>query len=680
MVTALLLCGICAEAQAQERKKPAHPAALKKYIADETVRFEREIADRIRRRSETSQQDLPYVELQIDLRVLARWLATQVTAVDAFSDAQAVAWLRYRDIVALIPSVDTWATAQKGNVPTKTQTTALAALHKATFDLKNAGSVGEIDGVLIGLRAPLLLSLGDKDGKAADARPARKPGPTTTATVATPSTATPPAEPLTLDQLSMRVTQLTISVPLRQQLLGAIGVAKAAEGEAADRMTSVLRSAVELAAAVQSNVAVDPAARSQLETEIGEAVALFSDPRLRDAGQKRLDDLKEYRQLTGRVMSLALTPETLRQLQPAFLYANQNPEQGGKVLAAVETFARVDREMAAPRPATQDPIGRQIDAQAKLYTTERAGFLGDIDRLKPGSAVAADPAQITQRVEGMEKISAGIFVLRRLAQSQTTLLELKPRPTGGLEKRITQTVVKLGDNDVSARDTARTYLTDVDRLAQAWTDVRGIIAKPVDDAAMQKFTGMTWSAVDARLRATATEQASTLASPIGGLDDAKLDGMVRGATMIEQVQKLADLESRLAAATAVTRSADCTVTPDKFAKLMDDYRKDFAALFTACLQGGDPKPLTAAVDRYRGVMSVLDRLASLQAECETLPDGTRGLISRLTTPSEGAPFGTIRYLSLMTDLIDLFSGAAEAEPEAIDKLRQQMLDRLNRNN
>ncbi len=654
-----------------QRQPPSPPPILKGYVETQSSRLETELATLIQKRAETSKADAAYLEMQIDLRILQRWLMKQTLDVDPYSDAQAVMWLRHKDLNALIETVDAWSTSKRGVAPTREQGDAMLAINKLTFGMKSLDDVAAFDQLLGTLRGPLLAVLADKDAKAPEMRPSLiKPAPA----VANAGTPAVTAEPPSIDQLATRVTQLAISVPLRQQLLSAVAAARVAEGEEKSLMTDMLRTAVELAGALQSNLGVDATSRPLVEAQLGEAVSLYSDSRLREAAEQRLKTMSQYRQLAGRVSSLSLPPDTVRALAPAFAYARENPNESAKILGAIDAFSQIESQLQALRPtSTTDLPGRQAEAQFKVLLNHRAGFMEDAERLKSTGMFTSSPDDLVKRVDDMKKTIAMIEVLKRHAQTMATLLELKPRPTGALEKRVTQSLVKMADDEA-----AQTFILNLDLLARTWSDAQKSLAKKVDEAIVTKYTGATWGAFETRVRGVVADNANTAAAT-GAIDAAKLQSLQRLLSMIERLRTLAVLDARLSVDAAVNRWADCALDNEKLAKLLDSYRNDFAAIVTATLQGGgDENEANRLTRRYQGLLNTLDRIAEASERCQQLPTGPLGQVARFTTPSDKTPFAEVRYLSFATDLIELIRMSADATVEEINKQQDQMLQRLNR--
>jgi hypothetical protein len=670
----LILVAICLSVthlHAQDRGRRSEtpqPAILKAYVPTQTARIEGELATLIQKRAETPAAAMAYHEMRIDLRIVQRWLVSQLLAAEPYSDLQAVLWLRHRDLDGLISTVDSWATTQTAN-PSRIQSEAMGKLSKATYDLKPVDSVAGLDGFFTALRSPLLIALGDATGKAQDMRPAlpkRADQPD--------KPEAEPTEPPTLDQLSNQITRLAISIPLRQQLLSAVAATRAAEKKEQEEMLSMLRSAVELSSALQSNVGVDAASRSTIETQLGEAVSLFSDPRLRDSAQERLKGLSQYRQLAGRVSSLALSPEFVLALAPAFEYARSQPDQSGKVLGAIETFAQFEQQLPAIKPAAaSDAVGRAAEAQFKQLLNLRAGFMEDAGKLKVNSAFASTPDDLSRRIDQMKQSMELLEVLKRLPQTQATLVQLKPRPTGALERRITQSLVKL-DSDSASRN----YLVGLDALATAYSNASQALAERVDEAVVQKYAGTTWEKFESHIKQSATDSASA-AAVSGAVDSRATASIQQTLAVVERLRTLATLDARLTIDAPINRWADCSLGQEKLTSLLDQYRSDFAQVVTDTLAGkGDAESAAGLRGRYRGLFRTLEQIASVADACVQLPSGAMGQVGSLTTPSDKAPFGRVRFLSYMTDLLDLTRSSAEADLSSVETLETRMLEGLGR--
>ncbi len=675
-------------AQSQDRpnRPPAdraqHPAVLKVYVADQVKKVEQELADLIQRRSATRATDLPYLDLQIDLRIVSRWLAQEVLVADPMSDAQAVAWLRLRDMQTMIATIDAWAPQQSGRTPAKPQADALKAINKATYNLPQQADSGVIDGVLQPLRAPLLIALGDAKGEAPDMRPPNPaPGATTQPKKDPTDPAPPVTAPLTLDQINGRVTQLPLSPALRQQLLAAVAAARSAQGNESTTMTEMLRRSMDTVLSMQADISVDPTGRAEMEQKLGQAVSLYTDPRLRDAADKTFDELIRYREGATKMAAIGLPRDKMQSLAPVFAYARAHPQDQTKLLEAVTRFATLEKEVGEMKTPASAVLGsRQVDAQLKAYTAAREAFLSECENLANagGGAFTSDSSAVPGRAADMERVASFLRVLMRLAQTQERLLTLKPRPTGSFEKRILQTLAKLNDNDATVRASAQTLLQQVDEIASAWTDAQEATANPIEPEAFKALAGKAWPEIEVKLKTTATELTSAIATG-GAPDAARLNTLRQSKALLADVRKIVDLRVQLVGATALARWADCNLTPAKIDALLELHRSDYGPLIAAALDGnGDEKALKQQQMRYRGLLTTLHRAADRAAGCEALPADARGLVGRLTTPSEKTPHQSIRFVSFVSDLIEFARASPEVDQVEITQLQDQMLMTLNR--
>jgi hypothetical protein len=364
----------------------------------------------------------------------------------------------------------------------------------------------------------------------------------------------------------------------------------------------------------------------------------------------------------------------VRALSPAFAYARANPDEAAAVLGAIETFAGIEQRLAALKPEeSNELISRTAQAQFKQLLDLRVGFLEDAEKLGGGGMFISSPKDLTDRIAAMNNAASMLDILKRHPQTMATLVALKPRPTGGLERRATQALVK-----VASDEEARQFISNLDKLATVWTDAQQALTTPIASDVMQKYAGTSWEAFQTRIRDTVTEAANAGAST-GTLDAAKIDSVGRLLGLVERIRSLGELDARLTIDAAVNRWADCAMDNEKLTKLLDSYRNDFAQIVADTLAGaGGDREAQRLARRYQGLLTTLDLISRAAEPCQQLPAGPMGQVARLTTPSDKAPYAHVRYLSYLTDLIELTSMSAEADVETINKLQDQMLDHLNK--
>ena len=91
---------------------------------------------------------------------------------------------------------------------------------------------------------------------------------------------------------------------------------------------SMLGQAVNLAKGLQANTAVSAENRAAIETQLAEGLALYSDPRTRDAGKSRIDSLGTYRQVLSRIGKMGLTREQVTHLSQGLAWASAAGDSG----------------------------------------------------------------------------------------------------------------------------------------------------------------------------------------------------------------------------------------------------------------------------------------------------------------------------------------------------------------
>ena len=653
-----------------KKEKAPQPSAVRDFVSSETQRLEGEMAGLIQQHVALSAGAAAWLDLRIDSRVLSRWVCQQLLNADPNSDTQAIVWLRYQDTLNLSATLDA---ANLTTAPTPAQAAALAKIHKATFEFKDIENTSDLDKTLSALRDPLFAAL--NAGKPVDVRP-----PMPSIVNGSKDTSMATDAPLTLDQMTPRVTQLSISAPLRQQLMAAIASAKLQTGDDADKLTAALRDAIALASVLQTNLAVDPDARASMEQQLGEAIALYSDPRLRDAGQQRLAGLQQYRMIALRVGAMKLSPEMMKAFTPAIAYGRDHPETIDTILTTIAKFSALDAQMATKRPAqATDAPSRAAEQQLKNYATERAGLLGEVESMGGGGAFNVTPDNLADHEAKLQKISQLYDLLKNLPTMQQQLLALKPKPTGGLEKRITQAVVHSANLDDPQQPDSTELLINIAALAANWQAAQAEAAKPIADEPMHTYTGKSWAEANAALKQMATDVTTSIATG-GDIDTTKIAALGRAPAVFEGVRRVAAITEKFGDAKSLARWADCNFDEKKLTGTLDAYQTDFSAIGSATLTGtGDDKTLADVQRKYRGLLATLDTIAAVAPACDKIPADLAALLSRLTITSEGTRReSAVRALCWTNDLIGLMQAAPDTDATAVTKTRDRLLQTLNR--
>ncbi len=175
---------------------------------------------------------------------------------------------------------------EKGGKFTPTQGGAITAMHQMSFVLPDAKGAKDKDKDVDEMSrkiGSLILGAGGMEP-----RTVVLPRPTAVREAATPARPAPAARPvLTVAQMTEEARRLNVSLPLRQQILAlAAFAAQPRTGEQVkDReialMTQLLTDSLELGRAMASNTAITPDARTPMEAQLTEAIALYMDPRTR---------------------------------------------------------------------------------------------------------------------------------------------------------------------------------------------------------------------------------------------------------------------------------------------------------------------------------------------------------------------------------------------------------------
>ena len=640
-------------------------AAIRQLVGERQTKIEQELAKLIQSRGDagaTAPGPAAYLELRIDGRVAARWLWGQVERAAPASELAAVAYLRARDLDKVVAGLDALAARQGNTLPSRAAGEGMLKLRQATYKLKNAGDVGELDDLLTPLRGPLL----DATGLAAGSGVTMRPDPAASRAGAAGGDASPagtdasgPPGPATAATLAARITRLSIGVPLRRQLLALANNARLAEADdPAEHQTllAALRSSVDLAEGLAANNAVAAADRLKLEQDLADALALFGDGRTRDAGTGRLAKLDAYRGFVREVDGLNLPPNLAESLKPVLLYARAHPDLSADLLKAVRQFAEVEQAGAAavdfqPFAEVQN---RTFEALRQQQTDGRALFLADASKLGAGGLFGSTPQGLVQSAAELATRQRVLNAIQYTKQTTDLLLRYKPRPTGGVEKRLTQALVQAApDQPAPEREAGDRVLLQLDALRESAVRTMRVTQQKIDPGVAERYAGNRASDLASRAERTIAAAAAQAA----GDGELKLDEPLAALQLIRQAAAelgfASQIEAARAPADALTRWADWDVGAEAVDALFAGYRSELAAVVAALADGKpvDPARLDKLAEAYH---PVLRQIESAQAYCDAvakLPDGIAGDISRLTTPSLGAPFVDERRVSFAIDML-----------------------------
>lgn len=673
-----LACGATVLAQSRgERIEPL--PAVSSLLSEPLASLEQQIARLAQTRADAPAAQLPYLEFQVDVRVLASWLCEQAMAAKPDSESQPVLYLRAQDALALVVEIDRWVAANVNNPLSRTQSESMIRLRQMTYRLGKADSLALLDATLRSIAENLAGALSPTPlaGRLPAMRPV--PFPATRPSVVEPvdGGVTPS---LTLPQLAEKVRQMSISPVLRKQVLALVQAAQNAADDANESaaLRSALDVAIELASGLQTNVAVAAEDRLRLEQSLADALSLYADPRTRAAGDRRLKSLNEYRKLLSRVLSLSLPRDVMATLAPALVFARENPDRGGVILDAIETFAREtarfdSRKASAPLP---ENYRRGFEDLQRQFAQQRQAFLA-------AAATVGDRSVFRESIESLTTIAAELRrineLLEAIVQMPSTLDRLavyKVRPAGALEKRVVTAIVQASNPQPSdPRKQASDFLLQLGRLQSAAQRLSDTIAEIPADA------GRTWfgdkvAEIERSVRQRVAEIASIGAegNPLPSGDIARLE---RGIDLIASITSAARIETALPKTEALQRWADWRASPAGLQAVLAPLRQSASSAIDSWLAGD-----AQAIDRfYRRrqrfvpLLRLIERSVPYAEQCGKLPTDLAGLLARFGTPSHQQPFAAQRLASMG---IDLLLHRAATDPNGVDSAFTALSQRLAR--
>ncbi|MDB5357043.1 MAG: hypothetical protein JWN24_3496 [Phycisphaerales bacterium] len=659
---------------ARGAEAPQSPARA--VFLDQAARIETEVAALLQRRTEAVDSQLPMLDLQIDLRLVNRWMLLKAADSPQDSPIQAAVALRVANLQSAGQGVSKrLQTSSKGL--TGSQLDGLSKLHQLTYKLPEIKDVGVIDGICAAVGTDLVLA-SDLAPAEVNHLPQMRPKP-----IAQPAHAQPSAQPLTLAELSNRAKAAQVSPALKRALTTLATAAESAadkpkEQEEAAALRDMLTAADDLADGIEHGTGLDTAGRVKVEQQLVEGLALFTDVRTRPIGKGRLEALGNYRQTLARVQRLGMPASMREKLAPAFVWVQQNPDKGARVLEAIESYlrecARADaRKETASLPANQK---KTVDAMLKQLAVRRAGFLEDAADLG-GAILSTGPSNLTTHVDAMRQLLDSIEGIERLPRALQTLAAYKPKPTGGLEKRAQTAVADVGSPLPSpAREASARFIADVEQIAQ----LADSLAQPPADVApeiVKVYTHDRLATVDARRLSLLTGLASQLAS---GKDPDRGDIMKLQTlkTMLDSLHEAADVQAALSRAEVLPRWADWSIGPEQFRALLAPYQEATASAFDG-FADDNITPVTRWPDarkRHAPLIALAKEAGQYAEQCVAFPSGLPGDLARLLTPLDNQPFALERGVSLSIAVWQRY--AASDDPKSADAQFEVMLAKLRK--
>jgi hypothetical protein len=632
----------------RERGLPVKPV-----IEADLGALDDEIAQYLQFRGEVGPNEAARLELLIDLRVVARWCFAAAMNAQSESELQVNAYFRGQEALATARAMAEHF--KNAAAPDAAANAAMTKVHALTFNLQDLKSGKQADDLFHDLSGPLATAAGPLP---ADVKQIPLMRPPTPKGETRPVTQAPKVE---IDPVS-RAKLLTVSQGLKKQVIALAEASNTARADlastdekkkdAATALVAMTHRVLDMAEGLSQNAAIDPQSRPKLEQQLADGVALYTDPRMRNVGKQRISTLEFYAQTVSRLRKLNLKPEIQQKLAPIFAYAADHSDQGPKLMSAVESYLQACARADA-HPVVNGLPARESKAVAdslKLLAAEREAFLTDAAAIP--RMVSADPANFLRHVEAMNRALDSADLFERIPKAQQLLTtSYKPRPSGGLERRIVAAWTTLGDAKATttARDDATRFLAELAKLYDHATAIDAAAAVPPEIAKVYAHNKL--AAFDTKRREALTDALSVLAS---GKDldtgrSLKLDQMKMLRAALAEVPML---EQAISKDAILDRWADWPVDPADCQAIFTPYRENMAMLFEFYATNDAPPPMQwgPTQARYGPLIKLMERVGTQAEFCALLPAGWPGNIGRLATPLNEQPYGQERYAAFCMKL------------------------------
>lgn len=645
------------DAPATQLTEPSPGASA---LSDQASGVETAIAGLLQQRRAAA---APLLDLQIDLKILQRWLLLR--AVDADDDAMRdAASLRVTHLQAVTEELTKRLDAGPKTL-SSTQLDGLASLHQLTFRLPELKSIAAMDEVCKTVALNLINAAGPTPAETQNF-PIMRPRPLDQATIQTPGATSPPAD------LRMRIAALSVSEPLRQALLNLLPQAADPKQRDSGDLQSLLSSAIDLCDVLQRGVGIDPSTKPKTEKQLTEALVLCGDVRTRSAGKARMAVLDQYRRSLGQIQALRLPPALRDKLAPAFLWAAKSIEHGPQVLEEIDRYSRLCSRYDALHDSATLPanIRKIIDPLQRRFATERAAFLEEAQAFATGTFFSPPPT-LEAHVNQMTRLLDDIDAVEQLPHALQTLAAYKPRPAGGLDRRANIVLSELAGAKESTREQAMRFATDAVHLAQASESLTAP-TKNLTPEIIKTYTRDRLSAVEGRRTSLVTDLASQLAAG-RGLDRTDFARLQTLKDLLDALPEAASFETALGKVDVLNRWADWAIPPDRLKAITEPYREATAAAFEG-FASDNSTPISRWPEihqTYTPLIAFIVRDIQYADACAHLPTGLFADLSKLMTPMNAQPFATERFISFSTMAWSLYTDAAQSRSadamlEAID--------------
>jgi hypothetical protein len=597
----------------------------------------------------------PVLEMEIDLRIIERWLLNTASAAKAASEEQIIAQMRWVQLDRAILALD--ATLQQAPAAfSQSQKDAASRLHQLSYKLGDSPDAARVDATCRDVGTLMLLA---SNAVAQDPRklPIMRPARLVALRSTTPVASTAEAAQPTVAQLTDAARRLAVSQTLRQQLLTLANTAAESARDPAHAketatLTATLSDAVEIASGLAAG-AVSEVARDQMDAQLSEGLALFSDARTRSAGETRIASMNQYRQVLERENRLRLTPEQRGKFASALAYAQANLDQSSKVLDLLEKFvvqsARLD---ALPKTPPSIPALKKSSEDVRTQCQQHR------DAFYAASAIAPSASPAAATPTGPEAMEVQLNDLRQEIDLADSLQQMpaaidvlqntyKAKPFGALERKaIASAVAAASSQRSAARLEAIHALNDISHLASIAGPVPEKLVSEVPLSIAQLYAGGPLEKIAAKHALLISNTASQLA--LGQDVDKTTWSRIQNMRDLDNALRLsARFEAALGKWGDMTRWADVQFNADQLHAATAPLQSMMVAAY-AGFMADTSASLDAFVKyhaRYVPLMKLAVADASFSADCAALPGGLEGALSQLQTPLIDPHFNAERFTS-----------------------------------
>lgn len=638
----IVLCAASIAAAVEPAEPQTQPAEPRPQIVltAQASQLEDQIAGLLQQRGGAD----PVSDLQIDLRIIARWVLDKSAAAPAQGELAACGFLRAQNLLTAADLLGQQLAG--GRALTPTQTEAAGKLHQMTYRLVDLRSVAQLDDSSRQVGNLLLAIQGALPPQRASL-PAMRPPVNDSAG----QKRVPPA----LSELSTEAKQAPVSPALRRQLAALAAAASAAaadrnrQDEAATLYQGLVRS-MDLARGLQQSGLVDPDARARIDSQLTDGITLFLDVRTRVAGAARIERLARDRDMLELVRKMNLSRQQQEKLTPAVRWAQRHPGRGPELLRIIEQYVALCRRCDALKaPASLTPPQQKAVAELqKQFAARQRDFLSDASSLTESNGfMAITPEQARGRLGQMQRTFEAIELIAGSPAALQALSAYKPRPAGGVERRAgvaSSAIAGLAQSPSEGE--ARRFLQRLAELGKLATEAAGTAAVPPDIDQTYAHGRV------ADFRNLQRDSVSDLASQAAlgkELDETKLDRLRWAQSLIEALRDDAAVEAALKQGPLLARWVDWDADPKEVRRALASDRDATGAAVDGFLSG-DSEGLDHWQTIHRAVAPLIElteQVGPYADVCKALPAGLTGEISKLLTSMDHQPFASERYASFL---------------------------------